>query len=145
MVLGILLLSTFPGWHQEIDDDGSEREVKPFPSRAVSQVALFFFFASFVIITLTAIWQHAVAGSIVTSLEYSTYGAMKPHIGVVGIVFGWLACLFSFIVVLGLLIMILSINVLRDRTEEEEQAQGEVVQDRRTSPPPSVGVGSTGR
>ncbi|KAA8566090.1 hypothetical protein EYC84_008694 [Monilinia fructicola] len=36
----LLLLATFPGWHEEEDALGSEREVKPFPSRPVSQVAL---------------------------------------------------------------------------------------------------------
>ena len=36
-----LLLATFPGWHEERDArTGSDIDIKPFPSRPVSQVAL---------------------------------------------------------------------------------------------------------
>jgi len=38
--LTFLLLATFPGWHTDTSSSGSEHEVKPFPSRPVSQVAL---------------------------------------------------------------------------------------------------------
>ena len=50
----LLLLATFPGWHEEETSEGSDREVKPFPSRPVSQVALaIIFIASIFIFIIT--------------------------------------------------------------------------------------------
>jgi hypothetical protein len=38
-LLSTVLLATFPGWHEERDErTGSDVDVKPFPSRPVSQV-----------------------------------------------------------------------------------------------------------
>jgi len=49
-----ILLATFPGWHVETNQEGSDVDVKPFPKRAVSQAALAFVFiaAVFVLVRL---------------------------------------------------------------------------------------------
>ena len=49
-----VLLATFPGWHVETNQEGSDVDVKPFPKRAVSQAALAFVFiaAVFVLVSL---------------------------------------------------------------------------------------------
>jgi len=49
-----VLLATFPGWHVETNQEGSDVDVKPFPKRAVSQAALAFVFiaAVFVLVRL---------------------------------------------------------------------------------------------
>lgn len=77
------------------------------------------------LLLLTALWQHAVSGSLVTSLEATAYGAIKAHLGIIGIIFGWVGCVLVFVVVIGLLVMILSINVLRELTEMETADPGE--------------------
>jgi len=45
-----VLLATFPGWHVETNQEGSDVDVKPFPKRAVSQAALAFVFIAAVFV-----------------------------------------------------------------------------------------------
>ena len=59
--LTFLLLATFPGWHTDTSSSGSEHEVKPFPSRPVSQVALATIFIASVFVLVSVLWQHTAA------------------------------------------------------------------------------------
>ncbi|KAK3389955.1 Ca2+ regulator and membrane fusion protein Fig1-domain-containing protein [Podospora didyma] len=109
----IALMATFPGWHQEEDDEGSEREVKPFPSESVSRLACASSMVSAALAFVSAFWQHlssAAAGTMVGGL---TYGAATAHTGVSAIVLGWMGTSLILLVVAGLVLMILSFKVLR--------------------------------
>jgi len=110
----LLLLATFPGWHEEEDIDGSERDVKPFPSRAVSQIALAIIFIASIFVLVSVLWQHtaSVAASIVASDLGN--GSVKSGVGTTAMVLGWFGFALLIIVTIGLLVMILSINVLRE-------------------------------
>ena len=107
-----LLLATFPGWHEEEDSEGSEREVKPFPSRPVSQVALSIIFIASVFVLVSVLWQHtaSVAASIIA--QDLGNGSVMSGIGSSAMVLGWFSFTLLIIVTIGLLVMILSIRVL---------------------------------
>ncbi|KAF5680674.1 membrane fusion mating FIG1 [Fusarium circinatum] len=108
----LLLLATFPGWHEETDSEGSDREVKPFPSRPVSQIALALIFVSAIFILVSVLWQHtaSVAASVIAQ-DFGN-GAVKSGVGTSAMVLGWFSFALLIVVTIGLLIMILSISVL---------------------------------
>ncbi|RFU26203.1 hypothetical protein B7463_g10137, partial [Scytalidium lignicola] len=110
----LLLLATFPGWHEEEDSDGSEREVKPFPSRPVSQVALALIFVASIFILVSVLWQHtaSVAASIIAQ-DFGN-GSVLSGVGSTAMVLGWFGFVLFIIVTIGLLVMILSIRVLAE-------------------------------
>jgi len=108
----LLLLATFPGWHEEEDSEGSQREVKPFPSRPVSQVALAIIFVASIFVLVSVLWQHtaSVAASVIA--EDFGNGSVMSGIGTSAMVLGWFSFALLIIVTIGLLVMILSIRVL---------------------------------
>ncbi|KAK3321548.1 Ca2+ regulator and membrane fusion protein Fig1-domain-containing protein [Apodospora peruviana] len=108
----LLLLATFPGWHEEEDSEGSEREVKPFPSRPVSQVALAIIFIASIFVLVSVLWQHtaSVAASIIAQ-DFGN-GSVLSGVGTSAMVMGWFSFTLLIIVTIGLLVMILSIRVL---------------------------------
>ncbi|KAK0725446.1 Ca2+ regulator and membrane fusion protein Fig1-domain-containing protein [Lasiosphaeris hirsuta] len=110
----LLLLATFPGWHEEADSEGSEREVKPFPSRPVSQVALAIIFIASIFVLVSVLWQHtaSVAASIIAQ-DFGN-GSVLSGVGTSAMVMGWFSFTLLIIVTIGLLVMILSIRVLAD-------------------------------
>jgi hypothetical protein len=107
-----LLLATFPGWHDEEDSEGSDREVKPFPSRPVSQVALAIIFIASIFILVSVLWQHtaSVAASVIAQ-DFGN-GSVRSGVGTSAMVLGWFSFTLLIIVTIGLLVMILSIKVL---------------------------------
>jgi len=109
----LLLLATFPGWHEEEDSEGSEREVKPFPSRPVSQVALAIIFIASIFVLVSVLWQHtaSVAASIIA--QGFGNGSVRSGVGSSAMVMGWFSFTLLIIVTIGLLVMILSIQVLK--------------------------------
>ncbi|KLJ07587.1 hypothetical protein EMPG_16945 [Blastomyces silverae] len=112
-----LLLSTFPNWHTEANSEGSDVDVKPFPSRAVSRVASGFVALASLLTFVSVFWQHISSTASVTMHEELYYGVVKSSTGVIAMVFGWGGVLTSFLVVIGLIIMILSISLLQKLTD----------------------------
>ncbi|KAH7157121.1 Ca2+ regulator and membrane fusion protein Fig1-domain-containing protein [Dactylonectria macrodidyma] len=108
----LLLLATFPGWHEEEDSEGSEREVKPFPSRFVSQIALAIIFIASIFVLVSVLWQHtaSVAASVIAQ-DFGN-GAVRSGVGTSAMVLGWFSFALLIIVTIGLLVMILSMSVL---------------------------------
>jgi Ca2+ regulator and membrane fusion protein Fig1 len=109
-----LLLATFPGWHEEEDAAGSEREVKPFPSRPVSQIALAIIFIASIFVLVSVLWQHtaSVAASIIAQ-DFGN-GSVRSGVGTTAMVLGWFSFALLIVVTIGLLVMILSIRVLSE-------------------------------
>ncbi|KFH45988.1 hypothetical protein ACRE_032050 [Hapsidospora chrysogenum ATCC 11550] len=107
-----ILLATFPGWHEEEDYDGMERDVKPFPSRPVSQIALAIIFIASIFVLVSVLWQHtaSVAASVIAQ-DFGN-GSVKSGVGTSAMVMGWFSFTLLIIVTIGLLVMILSIRVL---------------------------------
>ena len=109
----LLLLATFPGWHEEETHEGGEREIKPFPSRPVSQVALAIIFIASIFVLVSVLWQHtaSVAASIIA--QDLGNGSVLSGVGSSAMVMGWFSFTLLIIVTIGLLVMILSMAVLR--------------------------------
>ncbi|CAG8972614.1 hypothetical protein HYALB_00005383 [Hymenoscyphus albidus] len=110
----LLLLATFPGWHEEEDTHGSDREVKPFPSRPVSQIALAIIFIASIFVLVSVLWQHtaSVAASIIA--QDLGNGSVRSGVGTTAMVLGWFGFALLIVVTIGLLVMILSIRVLAE-------------------------------
>lgn len=115
-----ILLATFPGWHEEVDASGSEKEVKPFPSRPVSQAALALIFVSSVFILVSVLWQHTASVAASTVAQDMGNGSVKSGVGSSAMVLGWFGFALMVVVTIGLLVMILSIRLIRQLTDEEE-------------------------
>lgn len=118
-VVTFLLLSTFPGWHEEEDSEGSEREVKPFPSRSVSQVALFSLGISATMTLLSVFWQHMASSNALTLIELVTADIVQVKVGAAAMGLGWATSSFVLNAVefVGILIMVLSIRVVAMMTD----------------------------
>jgi hypothetical protein len=115
-----ILLATFPGWHEELDDTGSEREIKPFPSRPVSQIALSLICIAAIFVLVSVLWQHTASVAASTMVQTLGNGSVKSGVGTSAMVLGWFGFGLFVVVTIGLLVMILSISILRTLTDEEE-------------------------
>lgn len=116
-VVSFLLLSTFPGWHEEEDSEGSEREVKPFPSRPVSQVALFSLGISATMTLLSVFWQHMASSNALTLIELVTADIVQVKVGAAAMGLGWATFVLNAVEFVGILIMVVSIRVLSMMTD----------------------------
>ncbi|KKK24409.1 hypothetical protein AOCH_004791 [Aspergillus ochraceoroseus] len=93
-----ILLATFPGWHEHLDPEGSEVEIKAFPSRPVS--------------------QHTASVAASTIAQDLGNGSVKSGVGTSAMVLGWFAFALMVIVTIGLLLMILSLRLLNQLTDD---------------------------
>lgn len=116
--LSTLLLATFPGWHQEHDGSGSDVDVKPFPSRPVSQVALSCSVVAALLSLVASIWQHVGSVGAAAMAETANYGNVKTNIGAGSMAMAWTGSSFMIVVAIGLWVMILSIIVLDRLTDD---------------------------
>ncbi|KAK2771100.1 hypothetical protein CKAH01_14478 [Colletotrichum kahawae] len=111
-IFTFLLLATFPGWHEEEDSEGSDREVKPFPSRPVTYLALACVLFSAIIALLAAFWQHMSSSAAVVMAGVFTRGDITGHVGAGAMALGWVLVSLLFLISLALLVFILSIWIL---------------------------------
>jgi Ca2+ regulator and membrane fusion protein Fig1 len=116
--LTFILLATFPGWHTDTSSSGSEQEVKPFPSRPVSQVALATIFIASVFVLVSIMWQHTAAVAASTIVQDLGNGSVRSGVGVTAMILGWFGFGLLVIVTLGLLVIILSIRLFERLTDE---------------------------
>jgi Ca2+ regulator and membrane fusion protein Fig1 len=113
-----VLLATFPGWHEETDEHDSVRDVKPFPSRPVSQAALALIFVSSIFVLVSVLWQHTASVAASTIAQDLGNGSVASGVGTAAMVLGWFSFSFLIIVTIGLLIMILSIGLISELVED---------------------------
>ncbi|TKA70671.1 hypothetical protein B0A49_02573 [Cryomyces minteri] len=114
-----LLLATFPGWHEEHDArTGSDIDIKPFPSRPVSQVALALIFIASIFVLVSVLWQHTASVAAATIAQDLGNGSVKSGVGTTAMVLGWFGFALFIVVTIGLLVMILSIHLLDKLTDE---------------------------
>ncbi|KAK0126633.1 hypothetical protein ONS95_008219 [Cadophora gregata] len=110
--LTILLLATFPGWHEEVDDEGSEREVKPFPSRPVIKLALGALILGALFCFISVMLQHVAGAAGSALVESLSYGTVRAKVGTTSMVIGWGGELLYVLATIGLLMLALSISNL---------------------------------
>ena len=117
--LSAVLCTTFPGWNSERNrDTGSEIDVKPFPSRPVSQIALVFSFVAAMLCLIAALWQHVGAVGAAAMAETANYGNVKAVIGAGAMAMGWAGFSVLMLAAIGLFVMILSIVVMDQLMDE---------------------------
>ena len=115
----IVLLATFPGWHAERDPvTGSDVDVKPFPSRPVSQVALACTFVASVLLLIASLWQHIGAVGAAAMAVSANYGNVKTVIGAGAMSVSWIGFTLTTIVTSGLLVIFVSIINLDRLTDD---------------------------
>ncbi|KAI9820852.1 MAG: hypothetical protein M1832_003485 [Thelocarpon impressellum] len=115
----LLLLATFPGWHDEVDDHGEIEEKKPFPSRPVSQVALAIIFVSSIFVLVSVLWQHTASVAAATIAQDLGNGSVKSGVGTTAMILGWFGFALLIIVTIGLLVMILSMHAMSQLTDPD--------------------------
>ncbi|KAI9791801.1 MAG: hypothetical protein M1833_001325 [Piccolia ochrophora] len=113
-----LLLATFPGWHTEVDEAGSVEERKPFPSRAVSQIALAIIFVASIFVLVSVLWQHTASVAAATIAQDLGNGSVKSGVGTTAMILGWFSFALLIIVTIGLLVMILSMHLMERLTDD---------------------------
>jgi Ca2+ regulator and membrane fusion protein Fig1 len=112
--IAILLLSTFPYWHEIEDDNGSGRVVKPFPSRPVSYIVLVLLTLSSLLIFVSVFWQHIASSAAMTMGQSLSYGTVKGKVGTVAMALGWTAVFLDILAGIAIYVTILSIKVLEE-------------------------------
>ncbi|KAH0562090.1 hypothetical protein GP486_003206 [Trichoglossum hirsutum] len=108
----LILLATFPGWHEE--DDGDH---KPFPSRPVSQISLAIIFVSSIFVLVSVLWQHTASVAAATIAQDLGNGSVKSGVGTSAMILGWFGFALLIIVTIGLLVMILSMHLVEKLTD----------------------------
>lgn len=114
MFISFALMHTIPGWLPTVNDSGSEVDVKPFPSRPVSQVALLALSLASILVLVSALWQHVATATAASLGGGLAYGTVIGGVGTVAMVLGWGGLMLVVMVTLGLVVMILSMQVLLD-------------------------------
>ena len=117
-VITIGLLLTFPGWHEEHDDDGNDREVKPFPSRPVSLTALAASALAAILALVSMMWQHTASVAAATTAQDMGYGTVKSGVGAASLALGWTGFALMALSAIGILVMVVSIWMLDSSPEE---------------------------
>ena len=113
----ICLLLTFPGWEEEIDDDGSAREYKAFPTRSVTFTALTASILGAMFALVSMIWQHTASVAAATTAQSLGYGTVKSAVGVTALALGWVGFALLALVAVVLVLMILSLRLLAILTD----------------------------
>lgn len=119
MFICILSLSTFPGWRDEVDDNGSVFQSKSFPSQIALSICLLVVSASFGFGLISILWQHINSSATATMTEILNYGAVSGHVGAVAMALGWLSIGLLAIVCMALFIMKLNLTMIRPLDEDE--------------------------
>ncbi|KAI9779111.1 MAG: hypothetical protein M1816_003755 [Peltula sp. TS41687] len=115
-----VLLATFPGWHQEYDEDGSVQDRKPIPSRPVSQIALAIIFIASIFVLVSVLWQHTASVAAATIAQDLGNGSVKSGVGSSAMILGWFSFALLIIVTIGLLVMILTMQIVEEELVDED-------------------------
>lgn len=117
--LTFCLLATFPGWREEQHPiAGSDIDIKPFPSRPVSQVAAWAVGMASLLLLVSALWQHIAASTAAFAVKATTQEQLKTAVGTTAMALGWLAFALFTVVFLGLITMMMSLRLFDRLTDD---------------------------
>ena len=117
--LSFALLATFPGWHKEHDPrTGSDIDIKPFPSRPVSQLCMFALGMASLFSLAAALWQHVAAASAAYMVSTTSQGYLSGHVGATAMALAWIAFALVTAAFCGIVLMVLSIALLDRLTDD---------------------------
>lgn len=112
------LLFTFPRWQTITTDDGSDHEVKPFPSRVVVQVLTLIVGLATLFSFVSMFWIHVGAVTAAGTLDFVFQGLVSTYVGWITMLIGWLGFSFATIALMGLLVTWQSIILLDSLTDD---------------------------
>ena len=107
-----MLMATFPGWHEELDERGSIRDVKMFPSRPVTQVVAALQTAASALVLVSAVRQQSAASAYVSAVNQFRPSSVVTRVGAAGSALAWVGCVLEILVLIGVVLMIESIRIL---------------------------------
>ena len=122
-VLGLaylIILATYPSWQDDVDDAGSEREIKHFPSRTKRYASLALSFAVFLLLFTSALWQHSSAVSYVMALQIAFEGAILGRVGEHAMALAWVGTGLAGCVTVGLFVYELWLSKIDRETRNPE-------------------------
>lgn len=111
--LDFVALASFPGWTEARDETtGSDFDIKPYPSRAISEATAFALLMASLLILASCLWQHVAAALVVTTVSSMSQQRVVGHVGATAAVLVWLSLALVVFTFLGILVMIISIHML---------------------------------
>ncbi|KAF3206166.1 hypothetical protein TWF191_001516 [Orbilia oligospora] len=109
----LVMLATFPTYNSE-----EER----MPSRFVSQIALAIIFISAIFVLVSVLWQVRISQQkSATIAENLGNGSIQTGVGVTALVLGWFGFALLILVTIGLLVMILSRNLVDKQIVDDDE------------------------
>jgi hypothetical protein len=118
--LAFILLATFPGWHTTTSESGSEHEVKPFPSKAVSLAIGYILAVSTILGFVSVVWLHSASAAAVGILRFGFAGLVDAKVGTASMLLAWLGLFCTIVPLMGIAVMIWSIYLLDRLTEMDD-------------------------
>ncbi|TGO12597.1 hypothetical protein BTUL_0085g00060 [Botrytis tulipae] len=113
-LLTLLLLTLIPRWKTDRNPDtNSERQVKSFPSLALSMTLGLISGFAFLFAFTSILWQHLAAVTASRFIERMSYGGVVARVGTNAMVIGWLGVLMLWFAFMGCLLMVLSLRKVR--------------------------------
>lgn len=110
----LVLLTLIPRWKADRNSDtDSERQVKSFPSRALSFTLCLASGSAFLFASVSILWQHLAAVTTSRFIERMSYGGVVAKVGSNAMVIGWLGVLMLWFAFMGCLLMVLSMRKVR--------------------------------
>jgi Ca2+ regulator and membrane fusion protein Fig1 len=112
-VMCFILLDTLPGWHPSPEEDyDPDKEIKPFPSRTLSYLSLACATVSTGLFLGSNLRQHITSAAAASAAENMGHGTIRSVVGVNVIILGWVGFSMMVIPMIGLVVMILSMQVI---------------------------------
>lgn len=116
--IAMLLLATFPGWHEERDEvTGEDVDVKPFPSIPVAKLALGCTFISSIVLLIASLWQHIGCVGAAAMADAAYFANVKTEVGANMMVITWISFTLTTIAMGGLVSLIVSVILLDAATQ----------------------------
>ncbi|TEY67403.1 hypothetical protein BOTCAL_0127g00170 [Botryotinia calthae] len=113
-ILTLFLLTLIPRWKNDRNSDtDSERQVKSFPSQALSFTLCLTSGSAFFFASISILWQHLAAVTTSRFIERMSYGGVVAKVGSNAMVIGWLGVLILWFAFMGCLLMVLSLRKVR--------------------------------
>ncbi|KAF7907779.1 uncharacterized protein EAF01_005365 [Botrytis porri] len=114
-LLTLLLLLLIPRWknRHKPRQPASSRQVKAFPSRALSFTICLTSGSAFLFAFTSILWQHLAAVTASRFIERMNYGSVVARVGSTAMVIGWLGVLMLWFAFMGCLLMVLSLRKVR--------------------------------
>ncbi|KAJ5133715.1 uncharacterized protein N7443_004660 [Penicillium atrosanguineum] len=102
----------------EIDEDGSEMDVKS-PSLGPYHALIGASTVAFAFGLISALWQHINSSATASMAETLNYGLVTGHVGPAAMALAWIGVALIGLVAFGFLIMLISIRLLKNLTDDE--------------------------